>query len=542
MVVALGAITATAAPDAVTITGEVGVQNVDASASSGTWYLRYTGKPAPAGYAHTYQWGAPGITCSPETTPTVLDGTLNVANMSVGDVAYLGLIDQGLLASGGSGYQSGAYLYLFKNTATSVRVGPTDGNLGGEIVQTFVDLPIPGDNTLDVNITIDGAADPNSCASGAVGANATGCVSITAEGQTRTDSYGQIKTLNNSGAYTHSEFSQGARPGWDDYGTTNVICNLNVNGCVADPLPEVKLTSTDQMVCDGGASLNVDFSNVTGLYGYEFKVSYDAAKAGAIGAFVNSWFNTVSPNVVVPPGWNGQCNAGVCKFAASLQSPATPLNGGGTVAAIDFSPQAAGTFNATVYDVVLSDIDGFPITTNVDSTPLAFAVCGKASVSGKVNLQGRLTPIDGGTITLIDQGNNFPPINATFDGNGNYSITNIPVMPDGSDYTIRAMHILYLGNQKTLTDLDPGEALTGQNTRLLGGDVDNSGLVAPANTPGVDMSDIACIGNQFGGGTGAGSCGSNPDNATDINHDSKTNIQDLSMAAGNYFKNPFQPW
>jgi parallel beta-helix repeat protein len=300
----------------------------------------------------------------------------------------------------------------------------------------------------------------------------------------------------------------------------------------------VNLSSSDTMVCDGGASLSVDFSNIANLYGYQFKVNYDSTLAQASGAFVNSWFNTVG--AIVPGGWNGACAGGVCKFAASLQDPAVAVSGSGAVATVNFTAVAPGTFSPTITDIILTDIDGFPIPFAPGSTPLTFTVCGQASVSGVVTLQGRLTPMDAGQVTLIDQGGNFPDIVVPFNATtGVFTFPSIPVMPNGSDYLMRATHILYVGNQKTLTDLDPGETLTGQNTRLLGGDADNSGLNAPF-TVGVDMSDIACIAGAFGGG--AVGCGTYADGSTDINKDTFTNIQDLSIAGGNYNKHPFQPW
>jgi hypothetical protein len=296
------------------------------------------------------------------------------------------------------------------------------------------------------------------------------------------------------------------------------------------------LTPTNTLVCNGGANLNVDFSNVPDLYGYQFKVNYDATLVEAGGAFVNGWFDT--GNGFAPPGWDAQCAGGVCKFAASLLNPAKPLIGGGGVATIDFTPLAAGTFDATLSDVILSDIDGFPIAVDVDSTMITFTVCGQAAVSGKVSLQGRLTPVDGGWITLIDAGGDFPDIHTTFDDTGVYAVSDIPVMPSGSTYTIQATHFLYLGNEQALP-LNPGDALTGQNTMLLGGDANNSGLNPPF-TAGVSIVDVGCIGNWFR--LGVGSCGSFPGNSTDINKDALTNIQDLAIVAGNYRKDPFQPW
>jgi parallel beta-helix repeat protein len=312
---------------------------------------------------------------------------------------------------------------------------------------------------------------------------------------------------------------------------------------MTSPLPtKVNLTSTDQLVCGpNSAALSVDFSNVPNLYGYEFKVNYDATKAGATGAFVNGWFNTT--NALTP--WPATCGGGACQFAASFQDDGDPLtppisvSGGGTVATINFASVAPGTFNATITDVVLTDVDGFTIPYTSDAASLSFDVCGQASVSGVVTLQGRLTPMDAGQVKLIDQGGNFPDIVVPFNATtGAFSVPSIPVMPAGSNYQIQATHILYVGTQKT-ENLTPGEVLTNQNTKLWGGDADNSGLNAPFTT-GVEVSDLACIGSAFGGPPGA--CGSNPGNSTDINKDLVTNIQDLAMAGGNYGRNPYQPW
>ncbi len=328
----------------------------------------------------------------------------------------------------------------------------------------------------------------------------------------------------------------GAGSGSGDSVSTNVDYDPFLT---SNPLPtKVNLTSTDQLVCGpGSAGLTIDFSNVPNLYGYEFQVTYDETMAAATGSFVNSWFDTTG--ALIPGGWAAQCNntTGVCQFAVSRQSPAPPTGGGGPVAQINFDAVAPGTFSAAITGVVLTDIDGFQIPFTSDAASLSFNVCGQASVSGVVTLQGRLTPMDAGQVKLIDQGGNFPEIVVPFDANtGAFNVPSIPVMPTGSDYLMQATHILYVGTQKALTDLDAGDALTNQNTRLWGGDANNSGLTS---STGIDIGDISCISAAFGGATG--NC-SDPQGSTDINKDLVTNIQDLALAGGNYGKNPFQAW
>jgi hypothetical protein len=45
------------------------------------------------------------------------------------------------------------------------------------------------------------------------------------------DSYGEVKTLNNTNAYAGTEFQFGAHPGWDDYNTSNIAYSFALTGC-----------------------------------------------------------------------------------------------------------------------------------------------------------------------------------------------------------------------------------------------------------------------------------------------------------------------
>ncbi len=222
----------------------------------------------------------------PEVEPVVFEGTIDATNIPDGTTALIGLFDEGLLEAGKHGYLSGASIYVNRRSGgTILRVGPTDGNKGGELIQTFVDLPYEDNKILNVKFTIDGSADPLSCAVGAMG-DAAGCMTLDFNGHTRSDSYGDVKSYAAMeplpASYTHTEFANGAYPGWDNSGlAANAAYNLVLDGCEAAPDPVVEPTPVDgdDMVCyDGDTTLNIDFSNVAGLYGYEFKVNYDATK------------------------------------------------------------------------------------------------------------------------------------------------------------------------------------------------------------------------------------------------------------------------
>ena len=301
-------------------------------------------------------------------------------------------------------------------------------------------------------------------------------------------------------------------------------------------IPEAIITPDEPTLVCNSTELRIDFSGMPAFYGYQFKVQYNEALLDASGAFDNTWFNTTS-NANVPGGWGAACGNGECKFAASKVSPATPISGSGPIGKITFTAQAAGVSNVALVSLVVTDLDGFAIATALP-LPVELTTCGRAAVSGKVSLQGRLTPLDAGEVKAIDTGGVFPSVTVPFDAAGNYSLGNLPVLPGGSTYRLEATHILYVGNQKSVA-LMPGAALANQNTRLLGGDANNSGL-NPPGTLGVEIIDLGCVGAAFDGPPAA--CGTFPLSSTDINKDTVTNIQDLALTGGNYAKNPFQNW
>ena len=101
-------------------------------------------------------------------------------------------------------------------------------------------------------------------------------------------------------------------------------------------------------------------------------------------------------------------------------SPATPISGSGPVGKITFTAQAAGVSSVALVGLIVTDIDGFAIATAA-TLPVELTTCGRATVSGKVSLQGRLTPMDAGEVKAIDTGGVFPTVTVPFDAAGNYT-------------------------------------------------------------------------------------------------------------------------
>lgn len=218
-------------PATATVSGVSGDATTDPGATYPSYILRYTGNPAPTGYSHDYQWADPAIvTPSPEDGPVTLEGTIDIDEEVAGMVAMIGLLDRADLEAGNTSFQRGAYIYVYRQTATSWRIGITDGNSGGEIVQAFITVPdtdLPADGVLDVVFTVDGTADGSTCATGPFSTPA-GCLTLEVSGgsvdATLTDSYGDIVGL---GSAT-PEFATGAVLGWDDYVGSMVPYTLTV--------------------------------------------------------------------------------------------------------------------------------------------------------------------------------------------------------------------------------------------------------------------------------------------------------------------------
>lgn len=286
------------------------------------------------------------------------------------------------------------------------------------------------------------------------------------------------------------------------------------------PPNSISPITDNTLICSGEDTIvSIHLASIANLYGYQFIVHYDPLAAAASGAFTNTFFDTRS-NAVVPPGWNGACTAGECKFAASKVDPGLAVSGSGNVAQIRLVGVAPGAFNLTISEDVLSDRDSLNISHTVYA--LHMTVCGYATVSGTVSLQGRSKPLTSGQITLTDLGGVFGPYTANFSpSSGNFSIPNVRVMAGGSNYLVEAVHGVYLGN-RTSQKLQALDIISLPETRLLGGDANNDGLI--------DLSDLTCIGGAFG--SAPVTCGT--DGSSDVNADGRVNIQDLVLPSGNY--------
>lgn len=141
---------------------------------------------------------------NPNTEKVTITGSVDLSGINQGGGFYIGLIDKkGYDANGGDwGWAGGAYAFFSKASDGNYRIGPSDGNLGGEIIQTFLATTDPTwDFTLEIY---------------------DGNIWLTLGNLLLTDTYGEIKRNNrkNYSPVNYAEFAEGAYLGIDAYNGT----------------------------------------------------------------------------------------------------------------------------------------------------------------------------------------------------------------------------------------------------------------------------------------------------------------------------------
>ena len=156
----------------------------------------------------------------PNEIPITFTGTVNAEGLQDNGAVLIGLLDKKYVDESSSGYMGGAYAY-FGRIGNNLRVGPTDGNFGGEIVQVFKTFTDYFSSPMDIYFTM------------VLHANS---ISITVNGDVYTDSYGEIKAQNSKVAYAWDEFEHGAYVGidswpYDEYGINDMTYNVTIDWC-----------------------------------------------------------------------------------------------------------------------------------------------------------------------------------------------------------------------------------------------------------------------------------------------------------------------
>jgi parallel beta-helix repeat protein len=108
-------------------------------------------------------------------------------------------------------------------------------------------------------------------------------------------------------------------------------------------------------------SIDIGVARVTNLYGFTFSLGYDTALLDVIDIVVGPFLN--EPTLVVRREINDE--GGVVCFDVMSQSPAEEVDGTGTLAIIFFYVRDLGECVLDLYDIVLRESDGFPITHSI---------------------------------------------------------------------------------------------------------------------------------------------------------------------------------
>lgn len=298
-----------------------------------------------------------------------------------------------------------------------------------------------------------------------------------------------------------------------------------------EPAADLRFTPATTLVPVGSqVPINIDIATaglpIRNLAGYQFDVNYNKTVLNGYfkGLYVNSFFDAASNafKAYNPPDFNdatGLGKYGVTKTAPTPGAPLTTYTGYGTLASVSFTATAPGVSVLTFSNVLFSDAAalGLPVT----SSTATVTVYGNATINGTVKLQGRATPITDGPVTLVDTSNTFAPVNTTYNATTGFFSAVVPALASGTTYRLTVDHTLYLSNTKLLTVM-PALTYAQPTTTLKGGDANN--------TETVTVSDLSCIGSDFG--TAGSTCGGL--GGSDINADGVVNIFDLVIAGGNY--------
>lgn len=160
----------------------------------------------------------------PINTPVTISGQVDLSNLGSGGVVTIGLVDKQHYDSPDSVFWGGAYTYFGKRT--NLDIGPSDGWLGGEMIQNFQGVPIStnivyfqtiiDNDSIDVQFSLDGVTYSSIIS----------------------DTYGDIKDFNSTTAFSWDEFQYGAYLGiecWDGKGGS---VNYTITATPPVPAPE----------------------------------------------------------------------------------------------------------------------------------------------------------------------------------------------------------------------------------------------------------------------------------------------------------------
>jgi hypothetical protein len=140
----------------------------------------------------------------------------------------------------------------------------------------------------------------------------------------------------------------------------------------------VSVQPTSSTIASGGtATLDVDISGVSDLYGFQFDVLFGAATVSATSETEGTFLATGGTTFFVP-GTIDNVGGSVTNSADTLIGAISGVDGGGTLAVLDFTGLAAGTTSIDLANVTLldSDFNSIPFATQGASVTVQSSVAG----------------------------------------------------------------------------------------------------------------------------------------------------------------------
>jgi hypothetical protein len=178
----------------------------------------------------------------PSAEPVTISGWVDVSNLATGQAVMIGLLDKTYIDAGNTGFMSGAYAYFSRKSASQIKIGPSDGNFGGEIVNNASSIAInpAGPNKIDFTLVLD---NKNLTLNFTTGWGPSGA---------KTGTYGIVKDLNSKTAYSWDEFSNGAYLGIDLAAAAGTTVSYDLTATPGTAVPE---PSSILVLCTGLGSL-----------------------------------------------------------------------------------------------------------------------------------------------------------------------------------------------------------------------------------------------------------------------------------------------
>ncbi|MBN1991633.1 MAG: N-acetylmuramoyl-L-alanine amidase [Anaerolineae bacterium] len=261
-----------------------------------------------------------------------------------------------------------------------------------------------------------------------------------------------------------------------------------------------------QVGLEGTGQTRVEVTNISDLYGVDFRLTYDPAVVEVVDADPNTdgvqvgvgeIFQEVESFVL-----KNEAGDGVINFVATRQGPAPVFSGTGELVEITWRGKTEGETPLEFSQVKVSNPDGLPLSVAVQN--------GQIEVVLQIVMRGWIEFRDANDSFRWGWGDPPPEIGQA---DGQFEVV---IDPTTGAYVLTVtvpgyLTVVIKGQDFTdLSDIDLDDII------LIGGEVTGDDLI--------DVFDLTFIGSRYGGSEAT----------ADINRDGITDIFDLTLAASNY--------